>query len=319
MQRLPHGRQGLGTRGLTLPPQDPRDREDGPERLSAALAELAGAPAGDGRLDRLRRRALAVAERATTWGPVGPVAEVGWRTLRRDRAIAGSVLASAIAYRLFIWLLPLTLVLIAAVGAIADVQGERAAAYVAETGIGDVFAESVGAAADSTGVWGRIAVIVSAGVVLLYETYVLLRALRAVSAFAWGVPVRAMRRPVTATLLLLGLLLGTVLTTGLTGRIAEVAVPPAGWLLSLASLAVLPTFFVLLSVLLLPTAARRWTDHLPGAVLFYVALSAIHLFNALCCSRGSPASRRPTGCSASQRGSCCRSSSWVAPSGSVPR
>lgn len=263
---------------MTVPPPDP---EDGPDRLSAALADLAGAPAGDGRLARLRVRVLEAGERATTWGPVGPLAELGWRVSRRDRSIAGSVLASAIAYRLFIWLLPLTLVLIAGLGAVADMQGERAARYVADAGIGDVFAESVGAAADTTGPWGRIAVIVSAGVVLLYETYVLLRALRAVSAFAWGVPVRPMRRPLTATLLLLALLLGTVVTSGLTGRIADAAVPPAGWLLSLGSLAVLPAFFVLLSVLLLPTAAVRWTDHLPGAVLFYVSLSAIHLFNAL--------------------------------------
>ena len=248
---------------------------------TTGLGELAGAPVGEGRIARLRTRGLALAERATTWGPVGPVAEVGWRTFRRDQAIAGSVLASAIAYRLFIWLLPLTLVLIAALGVVADVQGERAASYVAGAGIGDVFADAVGAAADTTGRWGRVAVMLSAGVVLLYQTYVLLRALRAVSAFAWGVPLRAIRRPLTATLVLLGLLLGTVAVTGLTGRIAEAADGPAGWVVSLASLAVLPAFFVLLSVLLLPTAATRWTDHLPGAAVFYVALSAIHLFNAL--------------------------------------
>ena len=48
---------------MTGPPPDP---EDGPDRLSSALADLAGVPAGDGRLARLRARALAVAERATT-------------------------------------------------------------------------------------------------------------------------------------------------------------------------------------------------------------------------------------------------------------
>jgi len=172
-------------------------------------------------------------------------------------------------------------VLVAAVGIVADVQGERAARYVADAGIGDVFADSVGAAAEATGFWGRVVVIASAGVVLVYETHVLLRALRAVSAFAWGVPVRAMRRPASDTLLLLGLLIVTVATAGLTGRIAGVLVLPVGWLLSLASLAVLPAFFVVLSSRLLPSAATRWTDHLPGAVLFYVSLSAIHLFNAL--------------------------------------
>ncbi len=278
---MPHRRTVLGTGGLTPPSADREPSGERPDRLSTALAELAGAPAGDGRLARLRMRGLAFAERATTWGPVGPAAEVGWRTFRRDQAIAGSVLASAIAYRLFIWLLPLTLVMVAAVGIVADVQGDRASRYVADAGIGDLFADSVGAAAEATGFWGRIAVIVSAGVVLVYETYVLLRALRAVTAFAWGVPVRPMRNPLSGTLLLLALLTTTVVAAGLTGRVADAAAVPLGWLLSLASLAVLPVFFVLLSVWLLPNAATRWTEHLPGAILFYAALSAIHLFNAL--------------------------------------
>ena len=80
--------------------------------LAAQLAELASRPTGDTRIDRGRARAIELAHRATTWGPFEPVAEIGWRTLRRDASIGGSVLGAALAYRIFIWLLPFALALV---------------------------------------------------------------------------------------------------------------------------------------------------------------------------------------------------------------
>ena len=90
-----------------MPPDDVGSAE--PSSLAAQLAELSALPAGDGRVDRARGRALALAHRATTWGPLAPIAEVGWRTMRRDASIGGSVLGAALAYRIFIWLLPFAL------------------------------------------------------------------------------------------------------------------------------------------------------------------------------------------------------------------
>ncbi len=191
-------------------------------------------------------------------------------------------MASALAYRLFIWMLPLALLLVGGLRPLADAAGGDPADYVENAGLPSYVAESVGDAAAGLTPLGLAALLVSTSVVLLYETYVLLRALRAVSAFSWGVPVRSLRHPVPATLTLLGLLVGLLGVGALTGRIAEAAGGlPLGWLLAIVSLMSAPVLFVLMFVLLLPDGADGWTAHLPGAALFYVMTGAIHLFNAL--------------------------------------
>lgn len=249
--------------------------------MALLLGDLAGQPVTDTRIGRLQARGLHLAEQVTTWGPTGPLAEIGWRTFRRDRSVAGSVMASALAYRLFVWMLPLTLLFVGGLGLLSEARDDDPTSYVEDAGVTGYFAESVGDATGAVGGFARLAVIVGALLVLLYETYVLLRALRSVSALTWRVPMRAMRRPAAQTLMLLGLLLGMFAVGALTNRISGVSEIPLGWLVALLSLAVAPSFYLLVSVLLLPNGAVRWTSHLPGAVLFYLMVAAIHLFTSL--------------------------------------
>lgn len=254
----------------------PLERDD----IHELLDELGSQPMPDTRLGRTRARALDWAYRVTTWGPTRPVAEVGWRVYRRDQQAAGSVMAAAIAYRMFIWMLPLALVLVAGLGLYASAANQDAT-QIAESSLGRYLADSVAAAATGTSTWARIVIVVSGTVVFLYESYVLLRTLRAVSSFTWGIPVRPLRHAPVATLVFLALLLGAVVVAALIGPIQDLAIPPFGLLIALASLMVLPAFYVLTTLLLLPHGARHWTDLVPGAVLFYVAVTLIHLFNTL--------------------------------------
>jgi len=90
-----------------------------PQSLGELLGELSNRPVGDRRLDRWRARGVAWAERTTSSGRTKPIAEIGWLTARRDAAVGGSVLAGALAYRLFIWLLPLALVVVLTPGLVA--------------------------------------------------------------------------------------------------------------------------------------------------------------------------------------------------------
>lgn len=258
-----------------MPPDDPEA-----PTLADLLDDLAGRPDEGTRLSRLRARAVAAAERATTWGPAAPVAEVGWRAYRRDQAMAGSVLASAVAYRLFIWVLPLMLVLVAGLGLVTP-GADDAAQVVDDAGLGGVIADSIGDATESTSAWARLAIVVGGSLALLYETYVLLRALRATSAFAWRVPVRPMRAPVVKTLTLLGLILGAAAAGSVTRALGDYIDAPLGWVVASVALLTWPVAFVALSVYLLPTRTSRWTAHLPGGLLLSGLMVGIHLFNIL--------------------------------------
>lgn len=258
------------------PPRTLLERDD----VHELMDELGSRPPADGRLGRATARALEWAERITTWGPTRPIAEVGWRLFRRDQQVAGSVMGAAIAYRLFIWLLPFALLMVGGLGLYADATGQGSA-DVANVVVARYVAESVADATDGMSVWARIVLVATSSIVLVYESYVLLRTLRAVSSFSWGVRVRALPHAPVATLVFMGLLVGPILVGMTTASIAGVAGQPLGLLLALSALAVVPAFYVLGSLLLFPNGARRWTELLPGAALFYAATALVHLFNAL--------------------------------------
>jgi uncharacterized BrkB/YihY/UPF0761 family membrane protein len=242
------------------------------------IDELGSRPGTDSRIDRARTRFVDTAERLTTWGPFGPWFEIGWQVWRRDQMIAGSVLAAAVAYRIFIWLLPLALVAVAVLGLFgkaATLQGTT------ELGLSNYVATSVAQAATSGSLIGRVILIITGSLVFLYESYVLLRTLRAVSAFAWRTDVRPMRRPARKVSLFLAMTLALVLVLSTTNRITSAFNFPFGLAMALVTLAVVPAYLVLVSMTLLPHRARDWKDFLPGALLIYASYTAAHLVATL--------------------------------------
>ena len=256
------------------------EREE-PPSLATQLAELSNRPLGDRSLDRLRARALAAAERATSWGPLGPWAEIAWQATRRDASIGGSVLAAALAYRFFIWLLPLVLVIVLALAAIADLIGETSSGVLSDAGLTGYIATSVSTAAETTRGWARALGLAGGILVLAYQTYALLRAMRAVTALAWRLPVRPPANPPRATLLFFAWIVGFALAASSASAIRARLDLPADVLAGVGVYALLPAFFLGVSWWLLPHAATRWTALIPGAALVGVAITLIGLFNSL--------------------------------------
>lgn len=259
---------------------DPTPGADARRELSfrGYIDELGSRPVSGTRIDRARTRILDTAERLTTWGPLGPVSEVGWRVWRRDQEIAGSVLAAALAYRIFIWLLPLALVAVAVLG----LFGRTATASGAsDLGLSSYVASSVASTATSGNLFGRLFVIVSGSLVFLYESYVLLRTMRAISAFAWRTPVRPMRRPARQTAIFLGLALALVVLLSTTSKVAGALNFPFGLVMALVTMASVPAFLILVSMLLLPNRASDWRSFIPGALLIYATYTVAHLVATL--------------------------------------
>ena len=249
--------------------------------LAAQLAELASRPVRDTRIERGRARAIDWAQRVTTWGPLAPVAETGWRTLRRDASVGGSVLGAALAYRLFIWLLPLALILVLGLGLAADQSDQDPAGIVHDAGITGFIARSIAGSAEHAHGWGSAIALVTALVVLLYQTSSLLRAARAVTALAWRLPVQPLRRPARATGLFLAWILAFTVTAGLAAPLRVALAFPLDLLSTLAVYLALPVLYLVLSWWLLPHASERWLELVPGSILFGAAIALIGIFNSL--------------------------------------
>lgn len=249
---------------------------DPPDSLRAQLAELKAQPLGDTRVGRLHTRFLANAERATTWGPLAPVAEISWQTARRDAAIGGSVLAAALAYRIFIWMLPLALVIVLGLGWVAD-----SSSALNEAGLSGYIAGSVASASENVSGWARVAGLVVGILVLLYETYALLRAIRAVTSIAWGLPVRRSRSPARDTIAFLVGVIGFTIAATWGAAIRRQLDFPIDMIAWVVSWALLTAMFLAFAWWLLPHAASHWTQVAPGAALVGLAVILIGLFNWL--------------------------------------
>ena len=250
--------------------------------LAEQLAELSNQPVDDTRLGRTRARALAFAHRATTWGPLEPIAEIGWRTMRRDASIGGSVLGAALAYRIFIWLLPFALVIVLALALFVDQTDRNIGELLDGAGITGFIASSVAEASQETKGWAVATALVVALLVLAYQSAALLRSLRAVTALAWRLPVTKTPSPTRSTLLFRAWLVGFIAIGSSAAPIRRALDFPLDVAADAFTYGVIVTsMWLVLSWFLLPHDAEGIRDLLPGAILVGVGIAAIGLFNTL--------------------------------------
>jgi uncharacterized BrkB/YihY/UPF0761 family membrane protein len=243
--------------------------------LAETVRELANQPTSDSRVGHARARALAFAERVTTQGPFAPVAELGWGVNRRLTGAGGSALPALIAYRVFVWLLPFALVTVATLGLLVDHSNVNIERAVDRFGIAGYFAASVAQAAHTGTTSGRISALTIGALILLYETYALVRGVRAVHARAWGLPLTASKRPLNTALVGLAALFAFLLGRAFLDAVARSQDVMLELPLLLVGYAFVPALWLIITQRL-PHRAKRWQDLVPGAAFLGVAALVIH-------------------------------------------
>jgi membrane protein len=182
----------------------------------------------------------------------------------RDSETAGGIIAGALAYKLFIWLLPLALVAVAGLGIAADAAHESPEEAAETAGLGGLVSTSIGSAANSSGRWYALVVGVP---ILVYVTRSVLRALIGAHRLIWRGERASVPKPtIAATLRLLVLLLAIPVVSGIATFLRDRS-PGIGLLGTL--LAMVPFAGVWLLVTMgLPHRDAPWTALIPGALLF---------------------------------------------------
>lgn len=227
---------------------------------------------------RVRARAEAIAHRGRTWleGRTETNAPIGMAVhlYERDRDAFGSVLGSAIALRLFLFVTALAVVLVAGMGAFLDSESLHSA--IETTGVSGGMASQVEAAANASS--GRDIGLFLTGLFLcLSAGRSLTRVLAACSAGASGMDGRAarfsMRIAARVTALLALLVVAAIVLTRL--REAHGIAVAAGSLAANTVVLAGSWFFVCLS---LPRATRDPGAAIPGAVTFGLVMTAVQWF-----------------------------------------
>ncbi len=194
----------------------------------------------------------------------------------RDAEIGGGIMAGALAYRLFIWLLPLALVSIAGLGFAAAAESDSPRQAAKSMGLAGLVSSSVAGSAKSSARWYALLVGVP---LLLYATRSVLRALLVTHRLVWEDARASVRKPnLRATAELLAALVGFFVISGLANAARE-QTSGGGALVTLAALVPYAALWLLVS-LRLPHGRAGWRDLIPGSLFFAVGAEALQLVTA---------------------------------------
>jgi uncharacterized BrkB/YihY/UPF0761 family membrane protein len=203
--------------------------------------------------------------------------DVAFRAYERDRLASGPIVAGALSYRLFLWLIPYTLVLVVTIGFFADLANSQPEKVAKDAGLPAYLAATVAesTAQSQTARW----LLLLAGLwTLLLATRSVAKTLRSGFAMAWRVPIpRNGTTRVTGTVgvTLIALTLAGMLAAGLRARTSG----PALLIMALMILAYVVAW-VWISIQL-PHPVVPWRVHIPGALLMAVGAQALYLISVL--------------------------------------
>jgi uncharacterized BrkB/YihY/UPF0761 family membrane protein len=222
------------------------------------------------RVDDLRERAKRYQERAEAMrGRHGSVDTI-YVIADRDIEIGGGLMAGALAYRLFIWLLPFALVVVGGIGVAADVCSESPASAAHTLGLTGIVANSVSGASRGSARWYALLIGVP---ILIWASRGLLKALVVVHRLVWGDQRRTVSKPTLAnTARLLAMLVVYFAIRQLARWVGEWTGSIA--LRSLTGVVALAVWWLVVS-LRLPHGEAHWRDLVPGAVLMALGLELL--------------------------------------------
>lgn len=187
--------------------------------------------------------------------------DIAFTSVDREGEVGGGIMAGALAYRLFIWLLPFALVLIGVLGLVSDATSDTPRDTASYVGVAGLVSRSVAEAAQATGHWYALAIGLP---ILVWTTRSLLRALIVVHRLVWGEARRAAPKPtLRASLRTLLLLVALFLVLPLSHALWDF-----GWILAAVLDALLYGALWLVASIRLPHRDAPWRALVPGSLLF---------------------------------------------------
>ncbi len=221
-----------------------------------------------------RRRAGAdrLSERAELERGRHPSVDAVFEMVERDSEVGGGIIAGALAYRLFIWLLPLALVAVAGLGFAADAASNSPEGTGDSLGLGGLVSSSISGAANSPNRWYALLVGIP---VLVWATRSVLRVLIGAHRLVWTDDrMRAPKPKLVPTLRLLALLFCFGVVSTIASAIRAWSTPP-GLLATLVALVPYAGLWLLVTIRL-PHRDAPWQALAPGAALFALGMEVLH-------------------------------------------
>ncbi len=247
---------------------------EGGDPVCAAGPGTRPPPAG-GRIARWRARAELAAGHYQQRAQRQPLLGLPLAFLARYAARQGVLLASALAFRFFLWLMPFALLIAGILAGLSRDNASTIQSASKQAGLtGAASQQVITALKDGNKSWW-IAVLVG-GALFLWATRALMRSLMLISAHAWQVPRRKRnpRHALVTTLVFAGCWILLFTVGALTARLDRLF--PGGLALAIVVEVLAASALWLLISLRLPDSRAEWSDLLPGCLLVGLGLTILH-------------------------------------------
>ncbi len=253
---------------------------DAPDPLEPPRVEVDIEPTVAGRLARSIQRARILRAHVEAARSRHHSIDVGFVLAERDSAIGGALLAGALAYRLFVLLLPTALLLVSGLGIVAGTVDQSPAEVARDAGLHGLIASEVASAASGRHRGLVFALMVPA---VAYATFTLNTAVAKVHALAWHGSARRVRVTPRGVCVFAAALVLDVAAAWIVGWIRRGD--------QLGGLAMLLVYLVLVGGAWLAVSAQlprrpvRWSALLPGATVVGAGLLFVNVFNVYVTTR----------------------------------
>lgn len=241
------------------PVDDPVDEQPGRTRLWIDRARRSATA----RFGALRRRSSIVDALAQTW--------------KHDAEVAGGVMAGALAFRLFLFLVPTVMFFFTAVGTASKIASTSTSDMARVAGISGVLAKGV-VNTESLSTGQKWTLLLVSGYAMIVAARSLVSTLAAAVSLAWQMPRVRMRKTIPALAFIVFFVLTSWLTS-LLGRL-RAASPTPGITLTIAWIAI-PLVAIWWLMSKLPHRNAPIWALLPGAVVTAVGLQVMHLVTVI--------------------------------------
>jgi uncharacterized BrkB/YihY/UPF0761 family membrane protein len=205
-----------------------------------------------------------------------PALDATFESIERDSELGGGMLAGALSYRLFVFALPLALFVVSGLGLLASALGTEPHLVANSVGLAGVVTKQIESTSKATSNWW---VALTSFIALLYATKVLFRAVAIVHSLAWQRTAASVKvRPRALGIFDAALVSQLLLVLGVGAVNHQTAI---GGIITLVAFVFALAGLWLVVSLEVPHADARWTDLIPGSLLYAIGFTGVLIFNAV--------------------------------------
>jgi uncharacterized BrkB/YihY/UPF0761 family membrane protein len=212
------------------------------------------------------------------------IIDAAFGSYEHETSVGGPILAGAMAFRFFVFIVPYVFVLIFGFGAGSSAAGEDPSDLARRTGIVGLAAHAIDVSSDAS-TWAKIVTLSIASYALLSASRTMVKALVIVHALMWRVPIVKVRGLMKKALAAIGILTGIMAVELVVNKIHHESI--LAWVVATSMFVLVPSgLWLYLTLKVFPTAPGvTWRDLWIGAALLGVGIEMLHVLTVVWISR----------------------------------